>query len=321
MSAIWPRSPSSLSAEQIDAVYSEIEPALIECADRLKLTVSALPVKAIYIPLANTLQLKARHANSPLVVGINGSQGSGKSTLSTLLALVLEHGFKLNATSFSIDDIYKTHAERQTLGETVHPLLKTRGVPGTHDIPLGVDTIHALKTATEKDSVAIPQFTKAVDDRAPVDSWPQAQGPVHVAIFEGWCVGALAQDESELDQAINDLERDEDSDGTWRRYANQQLKENYGDLFSKLDILIMLKAPAMESVFNWRKMQEDKLRASIVANGQDGPDRTMDDKQLARFIQHYERLTRHMLNEMPQRADITLMLDDDHVIHTINTKD
>jgi D-glycerate 3-kinase len=55
-------------------------------------------------------------------------------------------------------------------------------------------------------------------------------------------------------------------------------------------------------VLRWRIEQEQALRA----RGQG-----MSDAQIARFIQHYERLTRHILGDMPHYADLTLPLNED----------
>jgi D-glycerate 3-kinase len=47
----------------------------------------------------------------------------------------------------------------------------------------------------------------------------------------------------------------------------------------------------------------------------------MDAAAVAAFIQHYERLTRHILTEMPGRADLTLYLDPDRRVIRAETKD
>src|SRR4051812_33755031 len=75
------------------------------------------------------------HASSPFILGISGLQGSGKSTLATeLIDAARRRGW--SAVSLSLDDVYLTRAERESLARAVHPLLRTRGVPGTHDLTL-----------------------------------------------------------------------------------------------------------------------------------------------------------------------------------------
>jgi D-glycerate 3-kinase len=127
-------------------------------------------------------------------------------------------------------------------------------------------------------------------------------------LFEGWCVGAVPQEEAALAEPVNALEREEDPDGVWRRFVNRALASDYRELFAKIDLLIMLAAPSFDVVYRWRLQQEDELRHRIAEQGGDGS-RVMTERQLERFIAHYERLTRHMLDEMPARAGIVVRLD------------
>jgi D-glycerate 3-kinase len=270
-----------------------------------------------YLPLAQSIVSWVQHKENrtnPLVVGINGAQGTGKSTLSKVLALALEHEHQLSCAIISIDDIYLTHQERVDLSNLVHPLLQTRGVPGTHDISMGIDLITQLKN---KKPVKLPLFDKAVDDRAPLDKWISCDTPVDVILFEGWCVGAVAQMPEDLTDPCNDLEESEDKDAAWRTYANRQLAGPYSELFSLIDRLVMLKAPDFECVYQWRSTQEEKLRRRVVEEDSQGHS-IMNDGQLKKFIMHYERLTQWMFKEMPLRADCVLELDHDHHIVRAN---
>jgi D-glycerate 3-kinase len=267
----------------------------------------------IYIPLAATLKEKAERHNGPLLVGVNGAQGAGKSTLCRLLQIVLEQGFGQRVTSLSIDDIYLTHAERKKLAQQVHPLLATRGVPGTHDAVFGLQLLSDLRQLKAGQSRDIPLFDKAIDDRLPREEWRQVTGPFDLIFFEGWCVGAMPQPEETLTVPINSLERKEDPDLTWRRYVNQQLQEGYRKLFAELDLLIMLKVPGMESVMNWRGIQEQKLASATEQRDH----KIMSTAELQRFIMHYERLTRAMLDEMQDRADLVFVLNEKHQIDRV----
>jgi D-glycerate 3-kinase len=262
----------------------------------------------IYVPLAATLRQVAQRQDAPLIVGINGAQGAGKSTLCRLLQIVLEQGFDQKVVSISIDDLYLTHAERCQLAEQKHPLLATRGVPGTHDVSLG---LRLLSNFRHRQTIQMPVFDKATDDRRQQKDWRQVTGPFDLVLFEGWCVGARAETEETLAVPINILEREEDPDVSWRRYVNQKLNGDYRQLFAEIDFLVMLKVPDMESVMQWRGLQERKL---ALASGQQKEDKIMDAAALQRFIMHYERLTRNMLNEMPDRADLVLELSPEHQI-------
>ncbi|MDP3748807.1 MAG: kinase [Phenylobacterium sp.] len=263
----------------------------------------AQTARAICVPLAEAIAARAR-ATPGLVVGICGSQASGKSTLTAVTRRLLEDS-GLKVAVFSLDDLYLTHAERQALARAVHPLLATRGVPGTHDVALGLAAIETLKRPGE---TALPAFDKARDDRRPRADWSRFDGPADVILFEGWCVGARPQDAEALAMPVNDLERTRDPDGTWRGFANAALAGPYQDLFGRIDLQVLLRAPGFEVVLEWRREQERKLRARLAREGGDAA-RTMSDDQVADFIAHYERLTRWILEEMPGRADIVVELD------------
>jgi D-glycerate 3-kinase len=252
-----------------------------------------------HAPLAQRIAARAaRRPARPWVVGICGPQGSGKSTLAaSLRQLLAAQG--LRAAVLSLDDLYLTHAQRAALAGRVHPLLAQRGVPGTHDVALGLDVIARLG---EPGTVALPSFDKARDDRCALAQWPRVAAPLDVLLFEGWCVGARPQAEAELVTPLNALERTEDQQGVWRRYVNAALAGDYQRLFAGLDELVLLQAESFEHVYAWRLEQEHKLRERLRATGADLA-ATMDDAALARFIQLFERLTRHILAEMPARAD------------------
>jgi D-glycerate 3-kinase len=268
---------------------------------------------SLYLPSAAWLHRHRKRRERALVVGLCGAQGSGKSTLSALLQAVLPSGFNQRVVTFSIDDIYKTKAERDAMAREVHPLFATRGVPGTHDVNLGIVTITSLQKQNSTQSTAIPAFDKARDDRRPENAWPRIQGPVDVIIFEGWCVGALPQPEEALMAPINALETRDDPGGEWRTAVNQALDGEYRKLFALIDVLLMLKVDSMSSVFEWRRLQERKLAQKAAEEQLPASElRLMSDDQLDRFIMHYERLTRHILSEMPARADIVFPLDATH---------
>lgn len=280
----------------------------------------ALPVgvaehlTAVYSPLAERLTRRLPLQNEPKILGINGAQGTGKSTAAEVLAYLLAvRGFKV--CCLSIDDLYLTLAEREQLAASVHPLLRTRGVPGTHDVALGLRLLEQLKAAEADTKVRIPRFDKALDDRCAPEDFDVWEGRPHLIIFEGWCLGAKPQDRAALEVPANELERREDAGGGWRRYVNEQLQA-YQALFDQLDYLIMLKAPSFEQVYEWRAEQEQALEQKMAAQGR-AASHLMSAEGLRRFIQHYERLTRWILEEMPQRADLLLELSPAHRIQRI----
>lgn len=230
-------------------------------------------------------------------MGLCGAQGSGKSTIAAAtVRLLAERG--LNAVALSLDDLYLGREARGWLGRQVHPLLAVRGPPGTHDVALGCGVLDAL---LKPGPTALPGFDKATDERRPIPAWRKVEGPADVVIFEGWCVGAVPQDEADLTRPVNALEAEDDPAAVWRTYANRQLAGSYQALFGRLDLLVLLEAPGFEVVQTWRTEQEHKLRARTGLG--------MSDAEIARFVAHYERLTRWILAEMPGRADMVFQLD------------
>lgn len=261
-------------------------------------------VEQLHRPLAMRIVKAHGVAARTIRVGVCGSQGSGKSTLVEVVSrLLAEQG--LTSAILSLDDLYLTRAEREILSEEIHPLLRTRGVPGTHDVALGISTLAALERPGR---VALPRFDKAADDRRPIDRWPQVNAPVDVILFEGWCVGSRPQDEATLASPVNALEREEDAESIWRLYSHATLAGPYRRLFDPLDLLVLLAAPGFEAVGDWRLEQETKLGDRLREAGEDIGS-LMDARAILRFIAHYERLTRWILEEMPPRADVLVRLD------------
>lgn len=287
---------------------SNLHAALEDFIAREKLPADyARTVETWFVPLAEAvLKLVSRSTQAP-VIGVSGCQGSGKSTLASLLVLLVREMMGLRAVNLSIDDFYHTHATRQQLAREVHPLFATRGVPGTHDVRLALSTLQALR---KDGQVAIPRFDKSIDDRHPVQAWPVVAAPVDLIVLEGWCLSVPAQPLAQLQDPINALERDEDAEGAWRRHANDAIRHDYAEFYGMVDYLVMLKAPDFAKVAEWRGRQEQKLAAQAGSAGH----RVMNEQQLARFIQHYERLTRYGLEVLPQMADVVYQLTDQQTI-------
>lgn len=258
-------------------------------------------VDSFWQPLAERIAQEAA-ARKPLIVGVNGAQGSGKSTQCRFLEVLLQHR-GLRTVTLSLDDLYLTKAQRTALAAQVHPLFATRGVPGTHAVDLGLEIFENLRAGRP---FTLPRFDKARDDRA--EDAETISGPVDVLLFEGWCVGARPQTPADLARPINTLEETEDRGGIWRSLVNRYLGGDYADLFGQIDLLVMLRVDSFDYVLANRLRQERKL-----AQAQPDAPGLMDEAALTRFIAHYERLTRAMLAEMPEYADITFAIGPDQV--------
>ena len=239
---------------------------------------------------------------APLIVGICGTQASGKSTACDQVAAYLT-GLGYRVGVLGLDDLYLGRVARAELAAKLHPLFATRGPPGTHEVALGIGVFDAVRAGR---GTAIPRFDKRADEPLPQADWPILPGSCDVLLFEGWCVGAQPQRAAELAVPVNDLERDEDAAGIWRRTFNAHLAGPTGALFSRIDRLIYLRPPSWETVYHWRCQQE---HGYIASDREEGVPAAMTDAQVMRFIAHYERMTRPTMAEMPARADLTLQLD------------
>ena len=254
-----------------------------------------------------------RIEDEPLIVGICGTQASGKSTASAQVAAHFE-AQGLNVAILSLDDLYTGRAARAELAARVHPLFVTRGPAGTHDVALGLEVFAKLKRG---DPVHLPRFAKGLDEPLPRSEWPLISMRCDVVLFEGWCVGALPQGEGALAEPVNMLERTEDPHGIWRRAINAHLGGPTRALFDVIDRLIYLRPPSFDIVYQWRCQQEHEMIAKAGANR---PPAAMTDEQIARFIAHYERMTCHIIAEMPARADLLIQLDAARDVVSVSAK-
>jgi D-glycerate 3-kinase len=153
--------------------------------------------------------------------------------------------------------------------------------------------------------VDIPVFDKGIDDRA---GTRRVRGPFDVVVLEGWCVGAGPEGEAALQVPVNALEAELDPDGTWRRYVNDALAGEYARVWQSLAQLVFLRVPGLEAVRRWR-LEQEQTRPRW---------QRLDAAEIDRFVQHYERLTRAMLATLPERADLTVDLAEDHSIASLS---
>ena len=268
-------------------------------------------IKNFLIPICFWIAKKADN-KKPYFVGLAGGQGTGKTTISSIIKIILEKYFKLKVFKISIDDFYKTRKERIALSKKVHPMLLTRGVPGTHDINMMLDFFKKSKAKKFK-SMKLPNFNKAIDDRFPKNKWNTINKRPDVIIFEGWCVGARAETNKTLKKSINSLEKANDHKLVWRKYVNQQLKTKYKKLYSQLNCMIYLKAKDFSLLQKWRLKQEHKL---WLKTKKKGGHKIMSKGDVINFMQTYQRITQNMFKNMPKYASIILNLNSNHQIKT-----
>ena len=272
-------------------------------------------IKSYLIPVSFWIANKV-NKKKPIIIGLAGGQGTGKTTISSIINLILVKYFKLKVFKISIDDFYKTRKERYKLSKKVHPLLMTRGVPGTHDIDLILRFFRIIKKRNFK-SLSLPKFDKSIDDRFKKNQWYKIKSKPDVIIFEGWCVGAKSQKNIELKKPINLLEKKQDKSMKWRKYVNFQLTGKYKAFHNMLDCLLYLKARNFSLLRRWRLKQEKKL---FLKSKNKKNLKIMNKNEVLNFMMTYQRITEQMFKTAKKFSSIVMTLNNQHQIINIKFK-
>ena len=267
-----------------------------------------LSLKRIYIPISFWIENKYKKKGKTLILGFSGGQGSGKTTIAKILKIILKKFFKRKIYISSIDDFYKTLSDRNKMAQNIHPLFKTRGVPGTHDVNLIEKFFYFLKK-NKFFKIKLPKFDKSQDNRLKEKYWFNIKERPEIVILEGWCVGAKPQSNFLIKKPINSLEKYEDKDFTWRKYVNKKLKREYRKIFLMIDYYIFMKIPNFKVVFKWRLLQENKLRKNSKFKKN-----IMSYNEIKRFIMFYQRITLQMIKDLSKSASVVVLLKKNHEI-------
>ena len=265
-------------------------------------------LKNFYIPISFWIENKYKKKGKTLILGFSGGQGSGKTTIAKILKIILKKFFKRKIYISSIDDFYKTLRDRNKMAHNIHPLFKTRGVPGTHDINLIKKFFYFLKK-NKFLKIKLPKFDKSQDNRLKEKYWFNIKERPEIVILEGWCVGAQPQSNLLIKKPINSLEKYEDKDLTWRKYVNKKLKKEYKKIFLMIDYYIFMKIPNFKMVFKWRLLQENKLRKNSKFKKN-----IMSYNEIKRFIMFYQRITLQMIKDLSKSASVIVLLKKNHEI-------
>lgn len=228
----------------------------------------------LWLPLAEWLKLRGRGCDRPLVEGILGGQGTGKSTLALLLRGILAAD-RRRVACLSIDDLYKTWGDRQQL-QQVDPRLRWRGPPGTHDVQLGIQTLQALRQG--KSPVALPRFDKSLHQGQGDRISPELISGADIVLFEGWLVGLRPIDPDAFDNAPPPILTT--ADCAFARDCNTRLAD-YLPLWNLLDGLIVLNPQDYRLSQQWRKQAEHRM----TAIGRPG----MSDAEIDQFVEYFWR--------------------------------
>ena len=268
-------------------------------------------IKKYLIPVSCWISKKCK--TTPYFIGLAGGQGTGKTTISSILKIILTKYFKLNVFKISIDDLYKTRKDRMSLSKKIHPMLLTRGVPGTHDINIMIKFFENLKNKKFK-KLKLPKFDKSIDDRRSKKFWYTINNRPDVIILEGWCVGAKSENNKSLKRNVNSLEKTNDKMMIWRKFVNNNLKNSYKNLFSQINCLIYLKAKNFKLLQQWRLKQEKKL---LIKSKQKKNSKIMNKAAVINFMQTYQRITQNMFKYAPKYSSIILNLNSNHQINSV----
>lgn len=263
-----------------------------------------------YFPICEMIYKDYLKNKKTKIIGLAGGQGSGKSTISQILKIILKEKYNLNVVTLSIDDFYKTLKDRVKMSKKISKLFLTRGVPGTHDTKMLFNCLNKLKK-NSFNQILVPKFDKSLDDRCKKNKWIKISKKPDVVVFEGWCIGAKAQGKNSLIKSINLLERREDQKQIWRKKVNNELKSRYKKVFDLIDTIVFLKIPSFKYVYKWRLLQERKLKKTSKGR------KIMNPKQLKKFIMFYERITRHMLKTLDTKSKVVLNIDTNHRFKSI----
>ncbi len=239
---------------------------------------------------------------------ISGSQGIGKSTLLYILEKNIKLYYNKNVLTLSLDDYYFNKNKRKQLSKNIHPLLFTRGVPGTHDVKNLLKTVKSFDNSSK--NYILPVFDKIKDDV--LNKTKKIILDADILILEGWCCGSPPLLKKYLQKNINILEKKMDKKMIWRNYYNNMLKKDYHNLFSKFDKIIYFKTPSFNFVFNWRMRQEKNLKTNNK--------KKMNRKEIKEFILYYEKITKWMMKILPNKADVVVHVNNKQKISKINYK-
>jgi D-glycerate 3-kinase len=308
--ASWQVEAFQITADSVNGVIEQrlsqmrqIYPDLEEfCRRQLGRPCSISVLWQLWLPLANQLFDWQQSLNRPLVQGILGGQGTGKTTLTRILTKILHH-FGLQVCSLSIDDLYKTYAERQKL-QQVDPRFRWRGPPGTHDVERGLTVLDQLRRA--EPAVAIPRFDKSLHNGAGDQITPELIAGADVILFEGWFVGAQPVDPQVFAAAPPPINTDVDR--AFAREVNRRLQE-YLPLWDRLDRLMVLYPSDYRLSQQWRRQAEQQM----IAAGKSG----MSDAETNQFVEYFWQALHPDLFIKPlltntEQVDLVIEIDANH---------
>ena len=237
---------------------------------------------------------------------ISGAQGIGKSTLLKVLERNIEIFYNKKVLTISLDDYYLSKIKRKKLSKKIHPLLITRGVPGTHNI---AELRKAIKSFDKNNfPLNLPIFNKIKDDVSKKNR--KIKCKKDILLLEGWCCGSPPLTKNYLYKNINKLEKIKDKKLIWRQYYNELLNNDYKKIIESFDKIIFLKAPSFKYILNWRSRQEKMMKLKNQ--------KIIEKKEIKEFISHFEKITKWMMKTLTYKADMVIHINNLQKINKIN---
>ncbi|MFM7888904.1 MAG: glycerate kinase [Pseudanabaena sp.] len=278
----------ALEVDKIDAIISQRSQLLQLACPEISQVVASQNIQLdhpsdiftllwyCWIPLAQKLADQQQKLDRPLIQGLLGGQGTGKTTLGIILNILLKHLGK-TFLSISLDDLYKTYADRQTLRER-RPDLIWRGPPNTHDVDLGLQVLQQLRDRqpNQPQPIEIPRFDKSLYNGAGDRIDPEISYGADIVLFEGWFVGMRPLPISAFRDFIPPILSESDHEFALDCNANLY---NYLPLWDYLDSLIVLIPEDYQYSLQWRLEAEHKL----IASGKTG----MSDREITQFVEYF----------------------------------
>jgi len=264
----------------------------------------------LWLPLAMQLASLKQQLDRPLIQGILGGQGTGKTTLAKILSLILRHlGYR--CVGLSLDDLYKTYEERQRLQQK-DPRLIWRGPPGTHDLELGKQLLDQLRQPNYQEPILIPRFDKSACRGAGDRTTPETVTDVDIVLFEGWFVGVRPINPGVF-EGSTPAPVQTPVDRAFARDMNDQL-QGYLPLWERLDRLMILYPTDYRLSLLWRRQAEQQMRAT----GKSG----MTDSQVGEFVNYFwqalhPELFITPLTKDPSLVDLVIAINPDHSVAAV----
>ncbi|KAF2642391.1 D-glycerate 3-kinase-like protein [Massarina eburnea CBS 473.64] len=270
------------------------------------------------------IQALHKASSRPIILGITGLQGSGKSTWASLIVGLLASEYSLSAITVSLDDFYKTHdglvARREQDAE--NKIYRTRGQPGTHDEQLAAQFFKELAEFKGDSELRIPSFDKSMfngeGDRAPKDIWHGMKKKPDVVVFEGWCVGFQPLARSDVEEkhklaiagklpvntpAQHKLEHLLEVNESLERYCEAFMGPQH------FDFMIHIDTNDLKNVYKWRLEQEHKLIAAKGTGMKDEEVKAFIDGYMPGYELYLEKLREGFFQEQGRQVRVVLDAD------------